>query len=103
MSDKYAGKPYQPITIPRGASFADMVALKGDREIGDKINKKIIAPLVKKNEQLSLSDFRETTRARTLRAAALIGIQGIEAGEYRDVPEKTSHALSCGGTTGRCG
>jgi len=57
VSDKYAGKPYQPITIPRGASFADMVALKGKSDIGDKINKKIIAPLVAANAQLSLSDF----------------------------------------------
>ena len=29
VSDKYAGQPYAPITIPPGASFKDMVALKG--------------------------------------------------------------------------
>jgi type I restriction enzyme M protein len=29
VSDKYAGMPYAPITIPEGASFKDMVALKG--------------------------------------------------------------------------
>ena len=29
VSDKYAGVPYAPITIPDGASFSDMVALKG--------------------------------------------------------------------------
>lgn len=57
VSDKYAGKLYQPITIPEGASFKDMVALKGKSDIGDQINKKIIAPLVKANAQLSLSDF----------------------------------------------
>jgi hypothetical protein len=33
------------ITIPKGASFKDMVALKGKPDIGDQINKKIIAPL----------------------------------------------------------
>lgn len=66
VSDKYAGKPYQPLTIPRGASFADMVALKGDKEIGDKINEKIIAPLVKENEQLSLSDFPDFNDATKL-------------------------------------
>ena len=27
------------LDVPKGASFADMVALKGDEEIGDKINK----------------------------------------------------------------
>jgi type I restriction enzyme M protein len=31
VSDKYAGIPYAPITIPKGASFQDMVALKGNR------------------------------------------------------------------------
>jgi type I restriction enzyme M protein len=30
ISDKYAGQAYAPITIPPGASFADMVALKGN-------------------------------------------------------------------------
>ena len=32
--DKYAGVPYAPITIPTGASFKDMVALKGKPDIG---------------------------------------------------------------------
>ncbi|MBV7482598.1 type I restriction-modification system subunit M [Bordetella sp. BOR01] len=67
VSDKYAGKPYQPLTIPSGASFADMVALKGDKEIGDKINKKIIGPLVKENERmLSQSDFPDFNDATKL-------------------------------------
>jgi type I restriction enzyme M protein len=39
VSDKYAGQPYAPITIPRGARFKDMVALKGKSDIGDQINK----------------------------------------------------------------
>jgi type I restriction enzyme M protein len=30
VSDKYVGQPFAPITIPKGASFADMVALKGE-------------------------------------------------------------------------
>src|SRR5216684_2234685 len=45
VSDKYAGQPYAPISIPPGASFKNMVALKGKPDIGDQINKKIIAPL----------------------------------------------------------
>jgi type I restriction enzyme M protein len=57
ISDKYAGVPYAPISIPQGASFKDMVALKGRSDIGDQINKKIIAPLAKANQQLSQSDF----------------------------------------------
>src|SRR5438876_8068034 len=36
VSDKYAGQPYAPITIPPGASFKDMVALKGKPDIGDR-------------------------------------------------------------------
>ena len=57
ISDKYAGQPYAPLVIPAGSSFADMVALKGKAEIGDQINKTIIAPLVAANQQLSPSDF----------------------------------------------
>src|SRR5436305_11329385 len=53
VSDKYAGKRYTPITIPPGASFDDMVALKGKSDIGDQINKRIIAPLAKANQQIS--------------------------------------------------
>ena len=44
VSDRYAGQPYAPISIPKGASFADMVALKGKTDIGDQINKKILGP-----------------------------------------------------------
>jgi len=57
ISDKYAGQPYAPLVIPEGSSFADMVVLKGKAEIGDRINKEIIAPLVAANQQLSQSDF----------------------------------------------
>ncbi len=41
ISDKYAGVPYAPITVPEGSSFKDMVALKGKPTIGDDINKKM--------------------------------------------------------------
>ena len=57
VSDKYANVPYAPITVPAGARFRDMVALKGTPGIGDDINKKIIGPLVNNNQQLSQSDF----------------------------------------------
>ena len=57
ISDKYAGVDFAPITIPAGASFADMAALKGTKDIGDQINKAIIAPLAGANDALSLSDF----------------------------------------------
>ena len=49
VSDKYAGKPGALIEVPQGGGFADMVALKGDKEIGDRINK-IIGRLAGAND-----------------------------------------------------
>ncbi len=57
ISDKFEGQPFSPIKIPEGASFKAMIALKGKTDIGDQINKKIIAPLAAANQQLSQSDF----------------------------------------------
>ena len=65
VSDKYAGQPYAPITIPRGASFKDLVALKGKPDIGDQINKKIIAPLAKANQLSGMADFNDATKLGT--------------------------------------
>src|SRR5205085_6291018 len=54
--------PYAPITIPEGASFKEMVALKGKSDIGDQINKKIIGPLAKANNLDSMPDFNDDTK-----------------------------------------
>jgi type I restriction enzyme M protein len=62
VSDKYAGQPYAPITIPKGASFKDMIALKGKSDIGDQINKKIIAPLANANKLSDFPDFNDSTK-----------------------------------------
>ncbi|MGO9628298.1 MAG: N-6 DNA methylase [Xanthobacteraceae bacterium] len=62
VSDKYAGQPFAPITIPEGASFKDMVALKGKSDIGDQINKKIIAPLANANKLSDMPDFNDATK-----------------------------------------
>jgi type I restriction enzyme M protein len=62
VSDKYAGQPYSPITIPSGASFKDMVALKGKPDIGDQINKRIIAPLANANKLSDMPDFNDATK-----------------------------------------
>src|SRR5213080_3873500 len=62
ITDKYAGMPYAPITIPGGASFKDMVALKGKPDIGDQINKRIIAPLANANKLSDMPDFNEVTK-----------------------------------------
>jgi type I restriction enzyme M protein len=65
ISDKYAGQPYAPITIPAGSSFQDMVALKGKPDIGDQINKKIIAPLAAANHLSDMPDFNDATKLGT--------------------------------------
>jgi type I restriction enzyme M protein len=55
VSDKYAGKTDTVIEVPEGGSFADMVKLKGDKEIGEKINK-IIATLAEANDLKGVID-----------------------------------------------
>src|SRR5438552_2448011 len=62
VSDKYAGQPYASITIPPGASFKDMVALKGKSDIGDQINKKIIGPLANANKLSDFPDFNDAAK-----------------------------------------
>lgn len=59
ISDKYADSDdFTPsVVIPKGASFKDMIALKGKSDIGDKINTKIIQPLIDANARLARSDF----------------------------------------------
>jgi type I restriction enzyme M protein len=62
ISDKWAGQPYAPITIPEGSSFADMVKLKGKPNIGEDINKKIIAPIAEANHLSDMPDFDDKTK-----------------------------------------
>jgi type I restriction enzyme M protein len=59
ISDKYADSDdfAPPVVIPAGASFNDMVALKGKSDIGDRINTQIIQPLIDANARLARSDF----------------------------------------------
>lgn len=66
ISDKYGSSPYAAITVPEGSSFNDMVALKGKTDIGDQINKRIIAPLAASNDQLSQADFPDFNDANKL-------------------------------------
>jgi len=62
ISDRYSGVTYAPITIPKGASFKDMVALKGKPTIGDDINKKIIGPIADANKLSDMPDFDDITK-----------------------------------------
>lgn len=61
VSDKYKDDPYGMIEVPAGASYDDMLALKGDKEIGDKLNK-IIAALAEANDLkgvIDVADFND--------------------------------------------
>ncbi|MCT0212543.1 MULTISPECIES: class I SAM-dependent DNA methyltransferase [unclassified Synechococcus] len=59
VSDKYGNSDdfAPPVVIPDGASFKDMVALKGKADIGDRINTEVIQPLIDANARLARSDF----------------------------------------------
>ncbi|MCW5592681.1 MAG: N-6 DNA methylase [Burkholderiales bacterium] len=62
VSDRYAGQPYAAITVPKGASFADMAALKGRPDIGDQINKRILGPLAQANHLADMPDFNDPAK-----------------------------------------
>ena len=62
VSDKYADDEDALITIPEGASFTDLVKMKGKNDIGDYINKHILAPIDRENgfDMLSkMADFND--------------------------------------------
>jgi len=58
VSDKAASQENYLLDVPKGGSFADMAALKGDKEIGDKINK-IIGKLADANELRHVIDVAD--------------------------------------------
>jgi len=59
ISDKYGNSDdfAPPVVIPAGASFRDMVALKGNADIGNLINTQVVQPLIDANARLARSDF----------------------------------------------
>ena len=61
VSDRYADQPDAPIEVPTGGRFADMIAAKNQKDIGDQINK-IIAKLAKANGLegvIDVADFND--------------------------------------------
>jgi len=68
VSDKYANsKEFAPaVVIPKGASFKDMIALKGKPNIGERINTEVIQPLVDANIRLARSDFPDFDNSNKL-------------------------------------
>ena len=102
VSDKYAGQKFGAIIVPEGGSFADMVAQKGQKDIGDKLNK-IIGKLATENDMAWLSnpdnDFNNEDRLGKGKAmvdtlTSLIGIF-----ENLDLGQKPRGR---GRSTGRC-
>jgi type I restriction enzyme M protein len=92
VSDKYAGDPKALIDVPKGGSFSDMVAAKGSKEIGDKINK-IIGKLADANDSLkgaiNVADFNDEEKlgkadAMVQRLTKLVAIfEGLNFGGNR--------------------
>ena len=64
VSDKAASQRGYLLDVPEGGRFADMVALKGDKEIGDKMNK-IISKLAEANDLkgvIDVADFNDADK-----------------------------------------
>jgi type I restriction enzyme M protein len=62
VSDKYGNQIDSLIEVPKGASFEDMINLKGTPDIGDQINKAILIPLFEANGlegTMELVDFND--------------------------------------------
>lgn len=86
VSDKYKNDAFGDILVPEGGSFDDMVALKGDKEIGEKVDK-IIAKLAEANGLrgvIDVADFNDeeklgTGKEHVDRLSKLIGIfEGLD-------------------------
>ncbi len=92
VSDKYADDPNALIDVPPGGSFADMVAAKGSKEIGDRFNK-IIGRLADANDSLkgaiNVADFNDEEKlgkgqAMVDRLTKLVAIfEGLDFGGNR--------------------
>ena len=64
ISDKHASNADALIEVPTGGGFSDMAGLKGDKEIGDKINK-IIGRLAEANDLkgvIDQADFNDESK-----------------------------------------
>ncbi len=90
VSDKYAGQKDALLDVPPGGRFADMVALKGDKEIGDRMNK-IISKLAEANDLKGVIDVADFNDADKLgkgkemvdRLSNLVGIFDTPALDFR--------------------
>lgn len=91
VSDKAKANPYAMIEVPAGASFDDMVKLKGSKEIGQDINK-VINTIAEANDLqgvINVADFNDEDKLgkgkdMIDRLTQLVGIfEGLEMGGNR--------------------
>lgn len=92
VSYKYANDPNSLIEVPEGGGFADMIAAKHDKEIGDKINK-IIGKLADANDNLkgaiNTVDFNDSAKLgdgqeMVVKLTKLVAIfEGLDFGRNR--------------------
>lgn len=91
VSDKFKGDPYGMILVPQGASFDDMVELKGSKNIGEDINT-IISCLAEENDLkgvIDVADFNDEDKLgkdkeMVDRLSKLIGIfEGLDMSSNR--------------------
>ena len=75
VSDKYAGQPDALIEVPPGGGFADMVALKGDKDIGEGIAKAV----KKLNREVVILASSDMTHYEPQESARRKDNQAIEA------------------------
>ncbi len=64
ISDKARNNTYSEIEVPQGCFYEDILALEGDKEIGDKLNK-IIAKIAEQNDLkgvIDSVDFNDNTK-----------------------------------------
>ncbi|WQT32054.1 type I restriction-modification system subunit M [Helicobacter pylori] len=64
ISDKARNNNYSEIEVPQGCFYEDILALEGDKEIGDKLNK-IIAKIAERNDLkgvIDSVDFNDNTK-----------------------------------------
>ncbi|MFM2420702.1 MAG: hypothetical protein RL385_5425, partial [Pseudomonadota bacterium] len=81
VSDKAQSQKNYLLDVPKGGSFADMVALKGDKEIGDKMMK-VVSKLAAANDLTGVIDVADWADPEKLgrgkemvdRLSALVGI-----------------------------
>ena len=65
VSDKAKSDPRSNIVVPKGSSYDDMLLLKGQADIGDKINKQIIGKIAEENDLkgiIDVADFNDADK-----------------------------------------